>query len=632
MIEPVPSVAPVMLRPAVSSGDAGKFEPSDRHGGTPEQWARRGRLCLTALLGLLRRLPSIEDARKIVVNALTIAAVVLALVVVVKTAFKPATIIDAIGVPKELEERGYTSAVVAQRLIDEITQIGATAATLTDHATFSSLPFENKVPKIDLPVAGMSLAAFVSQFRELAGIIDTRISGEVIAERASNTGAGEKDGLKSPAMLSLRLRILDSGTIHAGEPAAKLDLLLRPAALQVVERFDPYIAASYYYVSDDFDNAQRMVQRLLDTGVEEERRLAINLGGAIALSQKRFDEALAVFTGLIESDGHSVGPRLNRAAVRIAMGRAEQTSDAARAHFEYALADALQAIALTGAYAPAKSQKQKLEIALAHTAAGEALFRMGDGAKLDEAIAHLKRAEDSYPKYGRAYFLHSQIHRARNDRDQAIAMLSHAADVDPNNPDIYDIYTTWGELLREMGRPQEARKVFDRAIAANPRNPNGYWSIGKIYLAQRDWDKAAEYFRKAIDANPSWAWFHYHLARALAGAGKLDQSIASLQKATVLDPQHALSYAQWGRTLAESARQKNGKIAAELKKEAATKLAKAAELAPRDVEVLKEVGKSYELLNQPVQALNAYLAALAADGDTDEELHADIAKVRRAAR
>jgi tetratricopeptide (TPR) repeat protein len=631
MIEPVPSAAPVVLRPAGSNGDAGKPEPSDRPGG-PKTWACRGRRGASTLLGLWRRLPSIEDARKFVVNTLMIAAAALALVVIVKTALKPATVIDAIGVPKELEERGYTPAVVAQRLIDEIAQIGATASSLKDHATFSSLPFENKVPKIDLPVAGMSLATFVAQFRELVGITDTRISGEVIAERASNAGAGEKDGLKSPSMLSLRLRILDSGTFHAGEPAAKLDLLLRPAALQMVERFDPYIAASYYYVIDDFDNAQRMVQRLLDTGVEEERRLAVNLSGLIALSQKRFDDALAVFTGLIESDGRSVSPWLNRANVRIAMGNAEQTGEAARRHFEYALADALQAIALTGGHAPAKRQKQRREIALAHTVAGEALFRMGDDAKLDEATAHLKLAVEAYPKHARAYFLQSQIYRARNDRDQAIAMLSHSADADPNNPNIHDIYTTWGELLRETGKPQEARKIFERAIAANPRNPNGYSSIGKIYLAQRDWDKAAEYFRKAVDADPSWAWFHYNLARALAGAGRFDQSIAAVRKATALDPRHALSYAQWGRTLAESARQKNGRIAAELKKDAATKLAKAVELAPRDGEVLKEVGKSYELLNQPALALEAYLAALAADGDKDEGLPAEIAKLRRAAR
>jgi tetratricopeptide (TPR) repeat protein len=625
MVEPLASSAPVVLHPAAAV-DAG--QPAVPNQDAPPKG--RVRQWLSRLAGLLRRLPSMDAARKFVVNVAMIAAAALALLVVVRAGLKPVTVIDAIGVPRELEERGYTSAVVAQRLIDEIIQIGAIASTLRDHAAFSSLPFENKIPKIDLPVAGMSLATFVSQVRELVGIVDTRISGEVIAERAPDAGAGGKDGRSPPAMLSLRLRIQDSGTIHVGEPAAKLDLLLRPAALQLVERFDPYIAASYYYISDDFENARRMVQRLLDVGGVEERRLAVNLGGLIALSQERFDDALAVFTGLIEEGGHPAGPLLNRAVVRIAMGMAEQTPEARRPQFEYALADALRAVADVH---PAKTAAAKKRgIALAYTAAGEALFRMADDAKLDEATEHLKRATAADPKNARAYFLQAQIRRVRNERTEAVALLAHAADVDPNNPDIYDIYTTWGEVLREMGQPLAARRTFERAIAVNAKNPNGYSAIGRIHLEQREWSKAEEYFRKAIEAKPSWAWFHYYLARALAGAGKLDQSVDAFKRAATLDPLHALSHAGWGQMLAESARGKTGKAAATLKAEAAAKLATAAEIAPRDGEVLKQIGKGYVALNQPAQALDAYLAVLAIDGAVDDETLAEVARLRRAAR
>jgi len=571
-----------------------------------------------------------ESARKFVVNVTMIAAAALALLVIVRAGLKPVTVIDAIGVPKELEERGYTSAVVSQRLIDEIIQISAIAATLRDHAAFSSLPFESKIPKIDLPVAGVSLAMFVSQVRELVGIVDTRISGEVIAERASDAGAGGKEARISPATLSLRLRIQDSGTIHMGEPAAKLDLLLRPAALQLVERFDPYIAASYYYISDDFENARRMVQRLLDVGSAEERRLAVNLSGLIALSQERYDDALAVFTRLIGDGGRSAGPLLNRAMVRIAMGMAERTREGARPQFEYALADALRV--LHAAPAPQTASIVKRRTGLAYTAAGEALFRMGDDAKLDEAIDYLKRGAAADPKNARAYFLQAQIRRARNNRGEAVALLAHAADVDPNSPDLYDIYTTWGEVLRETGRPLEARKTFERAVAVNPKNPNGYSAIGRIHLEQREWSKAEEYFRKAIEAKPSWAWFHYYLGRALAGAGKLDQSFAAFKQATTLDPLHALSHAGWGQMLAESARGKSGKAAVALKAQAAAKLATAAEIAPRDAEVLKEIGKGYVALNQPAQALDAYIAVLAIDGAADDATLAEIERLRRAAR
>jgi tetratricopeptide (TPR) repeat protein len=622
MTDPAPS-APIVLHPA-AAGD-GPAAPGER--GATQAEVGRVRLYLSKLARLWRRLPSIEDARKFVVNVAMIAAAALALVVIGKTALRPATVIDAIGVPKELEERGYTSAVVAQRLIDEIIRIGAAAASLNDRAAFSSLPFENKIPKIDVPVAGMSLATFVAQLRELVGIVDTRIGGEVTLERSPD--AAGKEGRAPAPMLSLRLRITDKGTVHVGEPAGRLDALLQPAALQLVERFDPYIAASYYYVTDDFDNAQRMVQRLLDSGKAHDRRLGINLRGLIALAQQRYQEALAVFTDLVEAEPRAIGPRLNRSAALLAMGMAEPTREGAQPQFEGALADALAALALT---APdAKTERQKREIALAQTAAGEALWRMNDPAKFDEALDRFQRAVAADRKYARAYYLEAQIHRARNERAEAAALLAHAVDVDPNDPDIYDTYTTWGEVLKDMGRLRDAQAVFERVIALDPKKATGYAAVGKIYLEQRNWTKAADYLHKAIDADPSWPRFHYYFARALVGEGKLDPARAAFERAATLDPSDAAVYAGWGQALAEAARQQKGAAGATLRAEAAAKLAKAGEIAPRDSELLKEIGKAYVALDQPARALEAYTAAAAIDGG-DDATRAEIARLRQTAR
>src|SRR5262245_49931415 len=122
MIEPGPSVAPVLLHPAVAA-DATEPSVTPARARKIKRWARRVLVGLCAIAALWRRLPSIEDARKFVVNALMIAGAGFGLVIIAKAALTPSTIIDAISVPKELEERGYTSAVVAQQLIDEMAQI-----------------------------------------------------------------------------------------------------------------------------------------------------------------------------------------------------------------------------------------------------------------------------------------------------------------------------------------------------------------------------------------------------------------------------------------------------------------------------------------------------------------------------
>jgi hypothetical protein len=48
--------------------------------------------------------------------------------VVVKATLKQVQVVEAISVPKDLESDGYTSAIVAQRLIDAASEITRTAA------------------------------------------------------------------------------------------------------------------------------------------------------------------------------------------------------------------------------------------------------------------------------------------------------------------------------------------------------------------------------------------------------------------------------------------------------------------------------------------------------------------------
>ncbi len=94
----------------------------------------------------------------------------------------------------------------------------------------------------------------------------------------------------------------------------------------------------------------------------------------------------------------------------------------------------------------------------------------------------------------------------------------------------------------------------------------------------------------------------------------MDQAVGAFEKAIALDPLDALSYVHCGGTLAETARQKKGKLAADLTREAVNKLTKAREIAPRDSEVLREAGKAYEILTLSKRSIEAYQAASKIDG------------------
>ena len=71
---------------------------------------------------------TLEGPRKLTINTLIVIAGLLGSGVVVKATLKQVQVVEAISVPKDLESDGYTSAIVAQRLIDAASEITRTAA------------------------------------------------------------------------------------------------------------------------------------------------------------------------------------------------------------------------------------------------------------------------------------------------------------------------------------------------------------------------------------------------------------------------------------------------------------------------------------------------------------------------
>lgn len=138
--------------------------------------------------------------------------------------------------------------------------------------------------------------------------------GEFAPDVRQNPG---KDPLRlekpAPKKFSIRLRITDKGHVqHEAEATDKLETLFEQAALKLVERFEPLNAAYYSYYKRDHENALRIVRAyLVDRTTKKETRWALNLLGLIeharyrhdeARAEKGYDEAIAVFTKLKESD------------------------------------------------------------------------------------------------------------------------------------------------------------------------------------------------------------------------------------------------------------------------------------------------------------------------------------------
>jgi hypothetical protein len=95
---------------------------------------------------------------------------------------------------------------------------------------------------------------------------------------------------------------------------------------------------------------------------------------------------------------------------------------------------------------------------------------------------------------------------------------------------------------------------------------------------------------------------------AYRGDGKLEQAIASFEKALAIYPRHAWSYAQWGATLADIDHRDKGAVAEDTVRIVAQKLDRALELRPDDpnlLSLLRTFGQAYWLQEWSAQPHDA---------------------------
>ncbi|HEX4773017.1 MAG TPA: tetratricopeptide repeat protein [Bryobacteraceae bacterium] len=86
-------------------------------------------------------------------------------------------------------------------------------------------------------------------------------------------------------------------------------------------------------------------------------------------------------------------------------------------------------------------------------------------------------------------------------------------------------YNQMGNALAAQNKLPEATDALTKAASLDPQNAaTANFNIGAILVNHGDTDKAAEYFKKAIAANPNYAEAHYQLGIAMMGKASVDAS------------------------------------------------------------------------------------------------------------
>jgi cellulose synthase operon protein C len=150
-------------------------------------------------------------------------------------------------------------------------------------------------------------------------------------------------------------------------------------------------------------------------------------------------------------------------------------------------------------------------------------------AAANAQIAKVANSTAFYDLLGTALF------HEKKDLKGAESALEKSVELDKNNTD----------ALLKLGQVQLTEQSADAAIATyqnaikdNPREPSFYVLIGEVYEAKQDWDRAKQYYQKALEISPQNAVASNNLAYVMMQTGgNVDVALSLAQTARRADPE-----------------------------------------------------------------------------------------------
>jgi predicted O-linked N-acetylglucosamine transferase (SPINDLY family) len=165
--------------------------------------------------------------------------------------------------------------------------------------------------------------------------------------------------------------------------------------------------------------------------------------------------------------------------------------------------------------------------------------------KLREAIAlhqqgRIAEAESRYrevlqqiPDQPDALHFLGVVEMQRGNHGRALQLLDRSLAVQPRNP---ATHYNRANLLREMGRSDEALGGYESALALNGQHPGALINRGAILGAQHRYAEALESYDRAIAVAPKDASTHCSRGRALTELNRQGEAVQSFNRALELSP------------------------------------------------------------------------------------------------
>jgi len=459
-------------------------------------------------------------------------------------------VLDPLEVPRELAERGYTPAVVTERLLNAIHTIQSVATTQKPRRGHVASALE---ADIQIPVGRLSIKSVARYFRQLLDLSDAQVAGEIT-----------RDG----DALTLQLRRRDGArtTIARERTATDVGSLIGVGAEEVVRLTDPYVLASYYMEQElpgpEFPKTTETLKHVMETRPDE-MPWACNLQGLLLLNRHDVAEALAVLRRGFEADPKLQSPVSEE--YMTALVRSGRTDEALR------IVDAAAARPLSATQRTrigwCNVMLGRYRIAYRHFRRVVATHRGRAYAMLGLAVCmwRLHRYREAVAAFEVYFRLRGPGWTGVNPYVCALLDLGRVDDAVRTAEELYARYpdesaaiAALARVRLQQGRAAEAATLAEAGTRRWSLRSLNWYCWGEALRMQGDPEGAIAKFRQLYAQETPVPECLTGWARALVDLGRNEEALAKFAEAEKIDKVDARNYLHWGEALKRIGRTADG--------------------------------------------------------------------------
>ncbi|MFH1519966.1 MAG: tetratricopeptide repeat protein [Candidatus Omnitrophota bacterium] len=214
--------------------------------------------------------------------------------------------------------------------------------------------------------------------------------------------------------------------------------------------------------------------------------------------------------------------------------------------------------------------------------------------------------EDLIRKNPKTWIAYNNLGTAYSDigkKEEAARLFKKAIEL---NPDCIIAYYDLANLYKDSGKTEEAIILYKKVIKIKPDYIEAYNNLGNTYNDIGEHKTAITLYKKAIEINPSFAEAYYNLGNAYSNISDSKAAIASYRKAIEFNLNHADVHNNLGNIYSYIGEYKT----------AITSYKKAIENNPNHANVYSNLGNVSGYIGEYKAAIAAYNKALEIDPDS----------------